>query len=154
MTNATDHALLLEQLESRHELSDEFLTDYIRQNFNGSLLSLRQLEPFVKEILRRFKRLPRKKGVDGQYKTIGGCTSFKKWAPAVLGRTDRACRYMLERAHSDKLKKPTETEESISAVSEQIVKYIRRKLDNLEDETLCPAIIAAVTEGIGIGGTT
>ena len=85
----------LVKLERRFDLSADELSAHIQQNFGGSLLSLRQLEPLIREMLRRFKHLPRTIGVDGKRPSIAGCTTFKMWCRTILNRTDRTVRYML-----------------------------------------------------------
>ena len=67
----------LQLLENRHEIPAEELSEFISTNFGTNLLTLRQLEPYITEIKRRFKTLPRTLGVDGNYKTISGHRSLK-----------------------------------------------------------------------------
>jgi hypothetical protein len=86
----------VELVKSRHNLAPEVLSDYIRQHFsNDSLLSLRQLAPFVEEIRRRFRTLPRKLDIHGKRPTLCGHRKFSDWCKAVLNRSDRTVRYML-----------------------------------------------------------
>ena len=134
-------------VRSDYETTGEQLTDYICSHFSGSLLSLRQLEPFIKEIKRRFKTLPRKRGVDGEYKTISGHRSFKSWC-SVLNRSDRAVRYMLAKARpeKDKKKKDVEAAETISALSDRLVKYVVRNIETLESDQRDCALEAIIKE--------
>src|SRR5258708_786896 len=104
----------------------EELSQFVSTNFGGNLLTLRQLEPFITEIKRRFKTLSRKKGVDGKYKLIGGYRSFKSWCHGVLGRTDRTVRYMLSKSKNEE-QKPEKEAETISAVLTRCLTYINRQ---------------------------
>jgi hypothetical protein len=122
----------LHLLERRHDMPPEELSEFVSVNFGGNLLTLRQLEPFIAEIKRRFKTLPRKAGVDGKYKTIGGHRSFKSWCHGVLGRTDRTVRYMLSKSKNEE-QKPKKEAETISAVLNRCVNYITRQ--RLDEET-------------------
>ena len=125
-------------LDARHDqMTADELTYLVQSNFSGSLLSLRQLKPFIEEIKRRFKHLPRKVGVDGNYKTIAGHRNFKSWCAGILNRTDRAVRYMLVKAQKPKDKKEKKgeeqkTKETISAVSERVKKYLQNQVDRFE----------------------
>jgi hypothetical protein len=74
MTSSTPEVLAA--LEIRHGMDADVLTQHIAANFSGSLLSLRQLKPFIEEILRQFKHLPKKKSVDGTYPAIAGYRTF------------------------------------------------------------------------------
>src|SRR6266478_5296560 len=125
----------LQLLEQRHEMSPEELSEFVSTNFGGNLLTLRQLEPFIAEIKRRFKTLPRKARVDGKYKMIGGHRSFKSWCHGVLGRTDRTVRYMLSKSKNEEQKsteKSAKEAETISAVLNRCAKYIaKQELDEL-----------------------
>src|ERR1700737_865188 len=92
----SDLQTVLDLIPERHTMSDDSLSKHIQDNFSGSLLSLRQLKPFIEDILRRFKRLPRKKSVDGTYPTIYGYRSFGAgkidkvgWCQGVLHRDER-----------------------------------------------------------------
>jgi hypothetical protein len=119
-------------LEVRHnEMTAEELTHLVQSNFSGSMLSLRQLKPFIEEIRRRFRHLPRKVSVDGAYKTIAGHRNFKSWCDGVLRRTDRAVRYMLAKASGDKKKSKNESED-ISAVLALVGRYLTKKADKFE----------------------
>lgn len=119
----------LQLLAQRHEIADECLTDYIRQNFSGSLLSLRTLAPFIKEIRRRFRCLPRKRGVDGNFKMIAGCRTFKEFCSKVLNRTDRAVRYAIAGIGS----KPKEkAERSRTEIISALTAYVLKRFENLE----------------------
>jgi hypothetical protein len=122
----------LRLLERRHDMPPEELSEFVSVNFGGNLLTLRQLEPFITEIKRRFKTLPRKAGVDGKYKMIGGHRSFKSWCHGVLGRTDRTVRYMLSKSKNEE-RKPNKEAETISAVLIRCVNYITRQ--RLDEET-------------------
>lgn len=73
---SSDLQTVLTTIDNRHEMADGDLTEYLAENFSGSLLSLKQLQPLISEILRRFKRLPRKQSVDGTYPTIAGYRTF------------------------------------------------------------------------------
>lgn len=117
-------------LAERHELDAEALSEHIRANFSGSLCSLRQLDPFVREMLRRFKHLPRKRGVDGTYKNISGHRSFKSWCNGVLNRSDRTVRYMLAGGNG-KRSKP-QSDENVSALAARLLKYLDVQLDRVD----------------------
>lgn len=121
---------IIMDVKDRYEAPAEELSQYVSENFGGNLLTLRQLEPYIREIQRRFIILPRNRGVDGQFKTISGCRSFKLWCSNNLGRTDRTVRYMLAKAKNEPKRKTTET---ISAV-EKVVRYIRKQ--KLTDEQI------------------
>jgi hypothetical protein len=122
-------------LDERHTADPEVLTKYIRMNFGGTLLSLRQLEPYLRELRRRFKLLPRKSGVNGEFKTIDGQRFFKDWCPAVLHKSDRTVRHMLKTAN-------TKTETATLAVQVQdpdvvaskILKYVQTKMAKLNQD--------------------
>lgn len=116
----------LQLLESRHEIAADELSEFVSANFGGNLLTLRQLEPYIVEIKRRFKTLPRKMGVDGTYKTISGHRSFKSWCQGVLKRTDRTVRYMLAKSKNEE-RKSTKRTETISAVLSRCMKYIEKQ---------------------------
>jgi len=113
-------------------MPSEELSNFVSTNFGGNLLTLRQLEPFITEIKRRFKTLPRKTGIDGKYKTIGKHRSFKSWCYGVLGRTDRTVRYMLSKSKNE-IQKPEKEAEPISAVLNRCMAYIKRQ--RLDDRT-------------------
>ncbi len=120
----------LQVLEQRHEMPAEDLSNFVSTNFGGNLLTLRQLEPFIVEIKRRFKTLPRKMQVDGTYKTISGHRSFKVWCRGVLNRTDRTVRYMLAKSHekaTNQEQKSEQRAETISAVLDRCVKYLAKQ---------------------------
>jgi hypothetical protein len=124
----------LQLLEQRHETPSEELSDFVANNFGGNLLTLRQLEPLIIEMQRRFKSLPRKLGVDGKYKTIAGHRSFESWCHGVLGRNARCVRYMLMRAREPKNSEPKSRKqaETTSAIAMRCAKYIaNKKLDTL-----------------------
>jgi hypothetical protein len=117
-------------LEGRHEVDVESLSVHIRDNFQGTLLSLRQLTPLIKEVLRRFKTLPRKAGVDGKFATIAGHRSFGVgkndsvgWAKGVLGKDARTVRYMISGGNKRRTESKRETVSTIDARS------ILKKLD-------------------------
>jgi hypothetical protein len=117
-------------LDVRHDASNEELCAHIRSNFHGNINSLKILEPFVREVLRRFKHLPRKKNVDGTRPSIGGETSFAKWCPAVLGKTARTVRYMLAGGNK---KRNITTGKDVSAVCERITKYLDKRFENFNE---------------------
>jgi hypothetical protein len=71
----------------RHDETDEKLTEYIQTNFSGTPSSLRELEPLIEEIRRRFKHLPRKVNANGERQRIAGHTTFKSWCAGILNRT-------------------------------------------------------------------
>src|SRR6266576_3990362 len=112
----------LQLLEQRHEIPVDELSEYVSTNFNGNLLTLRQLEPYITEIKRRFKTLPRKMGVDGKYRMIAGHRSFKSWCKGVVGRTDRCVRYMLLKSREEE-RKSEKGAESLSLVLSRCLKY-------------------------------
>jgi hypothetical protein len=116
----------LSLLARRYEVSPEELSEFVSANFGGNLLTLRQLEPYITEVKRRFRLLPRKAGIDGKYKVIAGHRSFKSWCQGVLGRTDRTVRYMLAKSKNEEQRLGKRTE-SISAVLARCQKYIQRQ---------------------------
>jgi hypothetical protein len=76
-------------------MDGEVLGEYIERNWNlvaGNALGLMFL---VKEMKRKFKGLDRKKQVNGEYLTIRGCRSFKKWF-SFTGKSQRMAYYLLE----------------------------------------------------------
>jgi hypothetical protein len=91
----SDLQAALTAIAERHDVDVEDLSVHIQENFSGNLMSLKQLEPLVSEILCRFKHLPKKRKVDGTYPNIAGYRTFKKWCLGVLNRSDRTVRYML-----------------------------------------------------------
>ena len=127
-------------LDARHdEMTAEELTYLVQSNFSGSLLSLRQLKPFIEEIKRRFKHLPRKIGVDGQYRTIAGHRNFKSWCAGVLNRTDRAVRFMLAKAREDEKKpedkkKPKDKTEDVSVLLGRVESCLFRNISKVQDK--------------------
>jgi hypothetical protein len=135
----SDLQTILQLVPERHEMDGDSLSNHIRDNFSGSLLSLKQLEPFVSEILRRFKRLPRKKSVDGTYSTISGYRSFGAgkidnvgWCQGVLHRSDRTVRYMLKGGNK-KRKEPKTQVESVSVLdAAALLKYLDRHIGDLD----------------------
>lgn len=124
-------AEVLAALNTRHEDSDETLTAYVQSNFSGSQQSLRQLRPFLEEIARRFKHLPRKRQINNEYKTISGYRTFKDFCQGVLNRTAHRVRQILKEAHGQ-TKKSIKGTEDIYAVSEQIEKYLTRKVEKFK----------------------
>jgi len=120
----------LRTLEERHDVDIEVLSNHVRENFNGSMLSLRQLEPVIGEILRRFKHLPRKMGVNGEYSTIAGHRTFKSWCAGVLKRTPRAVRYMLAGGNKNRQKSVKESVSSLDATA--ILSYLDSHVGNLD----------------------
>jgi len=115
-------------LEQRYDMSADDLSNHIRQNFSGSLLSLKQLEPFIREMLRRFKRLPRKVGVDGKRRPIAGCTTFKMWCRTVLNRQDRTVRYMLAGGSKPKATARTERISAHAKAPAQIREFLDKQV--------------------------
>jgi hypothetical protein len=136
----------LNTLEERHDVDVEVLSNHVRENFNGSMLSLRQLEPIISEILRRFKHLPRKIAVNGEYPTIAGHRTFKSWCDGVLHRTPRAVRYMLAGGNK---KRQTSKQESVSPLDAvAILNYLDRhvsKLDKTQRRLLSQGISQLLT---------
>lgn len=133
-------------LENRHDIPPEELSNFIADNFGGNLLTLRQLEPYIVEINRRFRHLPRKASVDGKYKAISGHRNFKDWCSGVLHRTDRAVRYMLQKARGDERKPKNETE-TISAQLERCKAYIAKtKLDEPTKNSILEILSARTTQ--------
>jgi hypothetical protein len=126
---------ILATLDSRHELDSDDLTKFLYEHFSGSLLSLKQLQPLIAEVLRRFKTLPRKKSVDGTYPTIAGYRSFgvsKRepvgWCQGVLHRNARTVRYMLAGGNTAKA---TPKKERVSADARTILKYLDEHVSDL-----------------------
>ncbi|SRR6266849_5880653 len=127
----SDLQTVLERLPERHEMVDDALSRHIQDNFCGSLLSLRQLKPFVQEILRRFKRLPRKKSMDGTYPTISGHRTFRSWCGGVLHRSDRTVRYMLKGGNKKRQASKGQTETVSSLNADAILKYLTKFIPKL-----------------------
>ena len=129
-------------LDNRHTATNDVLNDYIQTRFGGNLLSLRQLEPFIREIRRRFKTLPRRKQLNGEYKTIGGCRNFKSWCLTILKRPDRTVRHMLATANNQHKKLSADKEVTAATLAIQILEYINKKLAKHEHfrEEVCSAI--------------
>jgi hypothetical protein len=126
----------LETLDSRHAMGSDELTKYLYENFAGSLLSLKQLQPLIAEVLRRFKQLPRKQSVDGTYPTIAGYRSFGVsnrepigWCQGVLHRNARTVRYMLAGGNKAK-SQPKKERVSVDAVA--ILKYLDEHISELD----------------------
>ena len=126
----------LATLDSRHEMDSDDLTRYLYENFSGSLLSLKQLQPLIAEVLRRFKMLPRTKSVDGMYPTIAGYRSFgvsKRepigWCQGVLHRNARTVRYMLAGGNKAK-SQPKKERGSVDAVA--ILKHLDEHVSDLD----------------------
>ncbi len=130
----SDLQTVLQLLPERHEMDGDALSNHIRDNFCGSLLSLRQLKPFVQEILRRFKCLPRKKSMDGTYPTISGHRTFKSWCGGVLHRSDRTVRYMLK--GGNKKRKTSDGQvDTVSALdADAILKYLTKFVGKLHPQ--------------------
>jgi len=147
----------LQAIESRHEDDAETLSIRIQENFSGSLLSLRQLEPLIREILRRFKRLPRKAGVDGKFATIAGHRSFGPgkvdkvgWCQGKLKRSDRTVRYMLSGGNRKRKEPRVETVSSLDAAT--VLKTLDRnigRLDANQQKILAHALPAVLSRLIG-----
>jgi hypothetical protein len=122
----------LAAIAERHDVDVEDLSTHIQENFSGSLMSLKQLEPLVSEILRRFKRLPRKRNVDGTHPNIAGYRNFKSWCEGILHRSDRTVRYMLN--GGNKKRKDSKVQaESVSALdAAKILKYLDTHVSDLD----------------------
>jgi hypothetical protein len=120
-----DNTLVTAVIQIRENMTDDSLTQYAKDHFSGSLLSLKQMAPLVLEIKRRFRHLPRKLGVDGKRKTIGDCTKFSDWCQRMLHRSDRTVRYMLAGGNTKRSKK--------NGNSFRLTKYQRKKLQPLAD---------------------
>jgi hypothetical protein len=132
-------------LDERHTADAEVLTRYIRLNFGGTLLSLRQLEPYLSELRRRFKLLPRTRGVNHEFKTIDGQRFFGKWCREVLHKSDRTVRHMLKTAET---KSETATVAVLTqdpdVIASKILKYVETKTAKLNrDEQRLVAITTA-----------
>jgi len=78
---------------TRHDIDVEELSGHVAAHFQ--LLTLRQLLPFIKEMRRRFRHLPRR-SIDGVRPSIAGCVTFGEWCWKVLRRTPRTVRYLLQ----------------------------------------------------------
>jgi hypothetical protein len=133
---ATDIQEVLATLDSRHEMDSDDLTKYLYENFSGNLLSLKQLQPLIAEVLRRFKTLPRGKSVTGMYPTIAGYRSFgvsKRepigWCQGVLHRNARTVRYMLAGGNKAK-SQPKKERLSVDALT--ILKYLDEHVSELD----------------------
>lgn len=77
-------------------MEGEELGEYVERNWNqvkGNALGLMHL---AKEMKRRFKLLDGKKQVNGEYRTIRGFRSFKKWFASFTGKSERLAYYLLE----------------------------------------------------------
>jgi|CZKC01.1.fsa_nt_gi hypothetical protein len=73
---SSDLEVVLALLPQRYEMAGDVLSQHIQDNFSGSLLSLSDLKPFIEEMLRRFKHLPRTQNVDGTHPNIAGFRTF------------------------------------------------------------------------------
>jgi hypothetical protein len=123
---------VLAVLDSRREMDTQDLSNHIRDNFSGSLLSLAQLQPLIAEVLRRFKHLPRKKSMDGTLPTIAGHRTFKGWCMGVLHRNDRTVRYMLAGGNTNR----TSLKHQVEIVSAPldinlVMRYLTTKIGTL-----------------------
>ena len=78
------------------EMDGEVLGEFVEQNWNQAMGNVHGLIFLVKEMKRRFKRLDRKKQVDGTDLTIRGFRSFDKWFTEVTGKSRREAYYLLE----------------------------------------------------------
>jgi hypothetical protein len=99
-------------VKHRETLNDDELAGYIER----AVLTLKMVAPLVAEMKRRFQNLDRSKQVDGTYKTIRGCRSFKDYCQTVLHRTEQAVYLMLR---GDEAKpKPSKSEPKPKPVHE------------------------------------
>lgn len=116
---ATKKSLVLppipEALADRTRLSDEDLSSYIE----NAVLTLKLCAPFVEEMRRRFTNLDRTKQVDGSYKRIRGCRSFKEYCTGVLKRTEQAVYKMLRDRDATELKTESEPETNLAELDWQ-----------------------------------
>jgi hypothetical protein len=80
-------------VETRRDVDVEELTAHVAAHFQ--LLTRRQLLPFIREMRRRFKHLPRK-SLNSVRPSIAGCVSFGESCQKVLRRTPRTVRYLLQ----------------------------------------------------------
>jgi hypothetical protein len=129
----SDLQAALTAVAERHEMDVDVLSNRIRENFNGSMLSLKQLEPLVSEIRRRFKHLPRKQKVDGTYPNIAGYRTFKDWCGRVLHHSDRAVRYMLKGGNNNrKCFKSRLATVSVLDI-DGVMRYLKTNLDSLDN---------------------
>jgi hypothetical protein len=85
----------VELVKNRRDVDGETLGEYVELQFNGVCTTLRHLLPLIAEMKRKFTLLPRGKQVDGTYKIIRGCRSFKEWVETKLRRSERAVYYLL-----------------------------------------------------------
>lgn len=124
----------------RHDMDSESLTEFVIQNFEGNLLTLRQLEPFISEVKRRFRTLPRTPDVHGNRPTISGCKNFATWCQKVLRRTDRTVRYMLAKAKEKKLKETIAETVSALTKEQEAEKEQQRVITYIEKSKLNPEL--------------
>lgn len=85
----------VELVKNRRDVDGETLGEYVELQFNGVCMTLRHLLPLIAEMKRKFTLLPRGKQVDGTYRTIRGCRSFKEWVETKLRRSERSVYYLL-----------------------------------------------------------
>ena len=78
------------------EMDGEVLGEFVERNWDTAVGNVSGLMYLVKEMKRRFKNLDRKKQVNGEYRTIRGFRSFKKWFASFTGKSERVGYYLLE----------------------------------------------------------
>jgi hypothetical protein len=78
------------------EMDGGVLGAYIEQNWDPIIGTALGMMHLVEEMKRKFKLLDRKKQVNGEYRTIRGFRSFKKWFSSFTGKSERLAYYLLE----------------------------------------------------------
>src|ERR1017187_207557 len=158
---SSDLEVVLALLPQRYEMAGDVLSQHIQDNFSGSLLSLSDLKPFIEEMLRRFKHLPRTQNVDGTHPNIAGfrtfgytpkCTKCHKpkheftthkfeldleatkrlgWCKGTLNRDSRTVRYMLAGGN---LKRSGGGREIVSTLldADAILQYLDNAISQLD----------------------
>ncbi|MFY9531874.1 MAG: hypothetical protein WBC04_05740 [Candidatus Acidiferrales bacterium] len=85
----------VELVKNRREVDGDTLSKYIEGQFRGVCTTLRHLLPLIAEMKRKFSLLPRGRQVDGTYRTIRECRSFKEWVETKLKKSERTVYYLL-----------------------------------------------------------
>ncbi len=146
MTQATLQDALT-AIDTRHTMTNDEISICCRDNFSGSMLSLKQLEPVIRDVQRRFKILGRKQHMDGSYPNIFGYRSFgsihdkeeyKKvlrvgWCEGVLKFDVRTVHYMLNGGNKKKKSKPKKEKLSAPQASE-VLKYVEEHASEMSSE--------------------
>jgi hypothetical protein len=95
-TRATVAQGLAEVVENCTAMDGEALGEYVERAWCPSVGGVAGLMFLVREMKRRFGLLGRKKQANGEYPTLRGFRSFKKWFASFTGRSERLGYYLLE----------------------------------------------------------